>query len=526
MDERASGEGRARDGDGPTFHARALVLAPIVQNFLEHSILSHAVHHRPHLLRIPRAVEDKDSRFAVVGAAEADERVCAVENVRTHPPISERWVCLAELDQLFRVIEELSRPWILELFVEVHCLAHRPVALRASRRSFEPEFLAVVQARDARSEHELRHRKRRVALRVVEARREPRRVVAAQKVEEQERAVHVPVPFERVRELVIVAVVEARPHRFVQLIVCAGVEKAGLDKVSVVSVHELAEQEAVSPRFAADARKLGPEMRVNLVCHVEPPTVDALLPAREPVPCNVEDVVSHRTVLVIEPDQSIVPFPAFEYHSSFVTIEPAMEPVPILARTAVLHDIDGGEMARSCVIKNAVEYDSQPSLVRGFDHLAEQSLVTQATVDPKVICSIVSVAELAGFEQWPEVEDCRAERRDVVEPAFFEEAAQARLRRALAIVRQPFGAAKAERLHLVHHRILVPLRIYRVGSGRRRRMVLDRDGLDELFEDCGRRYRWFDSTLCPLLPLQCIVQGPALHLVSDHEIKSIGGPQR
>ena len=233
----------------------------------------------------------------------------------------------------------------------------------------------------------------------------------------------------------------------------------------VVAVDHLAHQQAgaVGPGVVAHAAELPPEVRVDLVRHVEAPAVDANL--LDPEPRDVEDVVLNRGLVQVQPGQHRVALPAVVGEPGsldgvggappLVVPLPRADVIPVaeLRRVrALLPQILKREMLLPGVVKDAVQDNLDADVVQLLDDLLEELHVAEAAIDLEVIERVVPVR--AGLEEGRKIDSVDAELSKVL--VVLTNLLQPRVDGKLLIVHG--GCAEVpEGEDLVEHRLPGPL---------------------------------------------------------------------
>ena len=214
--------------------------------------------------------------------------------------------------------------------------------------------------------------------------------------------------------------VERVPGGVRHLVVGPGMQPVVTDPPVVVAVDHLTDQQgaAVGPRVVAHAAELAPEIGVDLVRHVEAPAVDADF--FEPKTSHVEDVISHRRFVQVQPREHWVSFPAVVGEPGTldgVRGAPALvvplpradvKPVAKLAGVrALLFEILKGKVLRAGVVEHAVQDNLDADVVQLLHNFLEQLHVTEAPVNLEVVEGVVAVR--AGFKEGRKVDGVDAE---------------------------------------------------------------------------------------------------------------------
>ena len=113
---------------------------------------------------------------------------------------------------------------------------------------------------------------------------------------------------QRMRDLKQVVAVHRGIQTLVALVIRAGVQHAVSDKLVVIAVEQLADEEKVGRERVAEAAQRTDEILVETVGNIQPQTVNAEFVL--PLPDTLENVVLHIRMAQIELYQLKMTFPA------------------------------------------------------------------------------------------------------------------------------------------------------------------------------------------------------------------------
>mmetsp|Transcript_8673 Transcript_8673/g.23233 ORF Transcript_8673/g.23233 Transcript_8673/m.23233 type:complete len:702 (-) Transcript_8673:423-2528(-) len=482
---------RLRGGHENTVPRKHVLLPPVVQHVHKNCSRLTVVWRRQRdvvpLLRA--AVECTHSHLLVQAPRELERLLRAAHLRRVQLSRVQRWHGATNVHEMARHVE------CLEAFLR-HDLRHRPAQREVSlgtsldRLSFHGNLVAVVQARNSARKQEERVCKHDVAP-FVELAGDARDVVVAQKRQQREARVQRALTKQRVTQLVVIAVVERAPDGLLQLVVGSAVEQVVVSPRVVVAVDELANQDGVWLSLLADMAEFRPKFRLNLVRNVEAPSVDSHF--REPVTRDVEDVLAHRAMAVVQSRQAGVTFPAVE-RESHLALANSFRPcarstssnlVEVLLRIEVRVPVDcapSGEVGRAradvvplaemrlactvdaqvdeCVVvhtrvvEHAVEHNTYAALVQLVNNFLEERVVAEPAIYREVVERVVPVR--VSLEDRAEVDGGDAKLLKVVVVVANERKAW----RDRRVVRQ-IGEGRVEEtlgVYVVEHSLLRPLR--------------------------------------------------------------------
>ena len=457
--------------------------------------------------------------------------------------VGEHRVLAANLEQLLVEREALlahHRPRGRPRSVE-HRAAHRVVAARVLVRAvgggaLHAKLVAVVEARDAlhQAQH---HHGVHVVPGVVQVGRDARHIVVTQKVDELQPLEQVVLASQGVVEVLVIVLVEGVPGGVRHLVVGARVQAIVTHPVVVVAVDHLAHQQAVLAHRIRHPAELAPEVRLDLVRHVEAPPVDANL--LQPKLGHVEDVVSNRGLRQVQPRKHGVPLPAVvrEARPGLGVAPPLVIPsshahvVPVgelRVGRAVLHQILKRKVSFPRVVEDAVQHNLDVDVVQLLHDLLEQLDVAETPVDLEVIERVVAVR--ARLEERREVHRVDAQLLEVL--VVVADVRQSGHNLRLAVVHR--GRAEIpQREDLVEDRVVRPLgevrdvllvgvlpllggldlavRRHRGGDGGDVRVIVGPAVVDPHVANLLRRVRpaGGDEAVRAALPLRGAVVGPA-----------------
>ena len=180
---------------------------------------------------------------------------------------------------------------------------------------------------------------------------------------------------------------------FIALIVGAGVQHIVADKLVVVAVQQLADEEEVRLYRIAERAQLADEVLIQTVGHVQPQAVD--IKFLHPQADAVKNMLYDRRVFQVELDQLVMAFPAFIPETVIivgVALKRDVEPVFIRGVPLFLLHVAECPKAAANVVEHTVEYNLDTVFVKGIADGSKILVSAEPAVDLAEVARVIAMA--------------------------------------------------------------------------------------------------------------------------------------